>query len=443
MRNDNIEQKDQQVAKPEERGESRGKQGKELNILATPNGIEILRGKTDLLEEILSRPNMFMALERVTDNDGCPGVDGMTVQELPEYLKQNWLKIKTELFEGKYKPNKIKGVEIPKAGGGKRELGIPTVIDRLIQQAIAQVLQGYIDDSFHARSYGYRPERSAHQALDTAVEELRAGKEIMVDLDIEKFFARVNHDRLMSKLRTLIGDQRVLNLIRSYLNAGKRSQGVDQGGPLSPLLSNIYLDELDQELTKRKLSFTRYADDLVVFVKSERAAKRVTDGIKKFLSQKLKLSVNDAKSGIGKKVGYLGFMISREGLTIKSEKVKAFKDKIRELTKIRGGRALTQILKDLRPIINGWGNYFAPYAPRECRSLDGWIRRRIRACYYGQLKNGKTRLYTFIKAGIGYNRAYRCAFSSRGEWHNSRGDVMQQVLSNKLLKVMRLTSLIR
>lgn len=443
MRNERPRQKSRNATTPEEYGESRRVQEKASKGLSTSNELEILRSKPNLMEEILVRENMVEALKRVRRNRGAPGIDGMTTEDLKPYLKEGWPIIKARLLQGSYQPNKVKAVAIPKESGDTRLLGIPTVLDRLIQQALAQTLQGYFDSSFHKRSFGFRPKRSAHQAVEVARKELREGKEIMIDLDIEKFFDRVNHDRLMSKLKTFISDQRVLDLIRRYLNAGLSTQGVPQGGPLSPLLANIYLDDLDQELTKRGLSFVRYADDMLIFVKSQRAAERVAKGVREFLSKRLKLKVNEAKSRIGRKAGFLGFEMNRKNLQIKPENIKAFKDKIREGTKIRGGKSMEQILKDLKPIINGWGNYFAPQTTQIFKNLDKWIRRRVRACCYVQMKNGKTRIERFMKMGIRYDRAYRCAHSSRGAWHNSRGDVMQEFLNNKRLRGMGLVCLER
>ena len=411
-------------------------------VSSTLHNLEILRSKTNLMEEFLSRDNMLAALKKVRQNSGCPGSDGMSVRELNSYLKEEWPKIKDSLLQGRYKPMSIKKVEIPKQTGGTRTLGIPTVLDRLIQQALLQVLQCYLDKSFSEESFGFRPKKSAHQAIERAQGNLKNGKEIMIDLDIEKFFDRVNHDRLMSKLFSIIKDQRVLDLIRKYLNTGLSLQGVPQGGPLSPLLSNLYLDDLDKELTRRRLSFVRYADDVVIFVNTERVAKKVFNGVKKYLNTKLKLHINEGKSEIGKSIKFLGFDITKKYLQVNLDSIKAFKNKIRECTKIRGGKSMEQILRELKPVIRGWGNYFAPQTSRlTFKRLDKWIRRRVRACRYGQLKNGKTRLSAFLETGIKYDRAYRCAYSSRGIWHASRGDVMQEVLSNKRLKGIGLISL--
>ena len=420
------------------------KRSKAAMAFSTSHSLEILRSKTNLMEEILLRDNMMAALKKVCQNKGCPGVDGMSVSELSTYLKKEWPRIKDYLLQGQYKPMSIKRMKIPKQGGGSRTLGIPTVLDRLIQQSLLQILQRYIDSSFSKDSFGFRPKKSAHMAVERARGIIKGGKGVMIDLDIEKFFDRVNHDRLMSKLFSMIKDQRILDLIRRYLNSGLSYQGVPQGGPLSPLISNIYLDDLDKELTRRKLSFVRYADDILIFVKTEREANGVMIGIKKYLCTKLKLKINETKSGIGKSAKFLGFYITKRSLCVDKESVKAFKNKIREHTKICGGKSMWQIFRELKPIIRGWGNYFAPQILKTTFiMLNGWIRRRIRACYYRQLKNGKARLAAFIAAGIGYDRAYRYAYSSRGKWHASQSDVMREVLNNKRLKGMGLISLER
>ena len=269
------------------------KRSKAAMAFSTSHSLEILRSKTNLMEEILLRDNMMAALKKVCQNKGCPGVDGMSVSELSTYLKKEWPRIKDYLLQGQYKPMSIKRMKIPKQGGGSRTLGIPTVLDRLIQQSLLQILQRYIDSSFSKDSFGFRPKKSAHMAVERARGIIKGGKGVMIDLDIEKFFDRVNHDRLMSKLFSMIKDQRILDLIRRYLNSGLSYQGVPQGGPLSPLISNIYLDDLDKELTRRKLSFVRYADDILIFVKTEREANGVMIGIKKYLCTKLKLKINE------------------------------------------------------------------------------------------------------------------------------------------------------
>lgn len=410
---------------------------------------ENLQTTSSLLEEILSRENMMKAYKAVKDNRGSAGVDGMKVSDMKIYLQNNWQHHKREILQGKYKPMPVKRVEIPKPNGGMRKLGIPTVLDRLIQQAILQRLQPEIDQTFSENSFGFRPGRSAHDAVKQLRSNVSRGYEYVVDIDLEKFFDTVPHDRLMTQLKRRIGDQRVLRLIRKFLNAGvlengmlnKKLEGLPQGGPLSPLLSNIILDELDKELEKRGHKFARYADDCNIFVKSQRSGERVLKSISRYIETRLKLRVNREKSAVGKAEDrkFLGFtcrkLANRTTLHIADASVRKFKDKIRETTKIRGGKSFKTLLKELKPIIKGWRNYFVIANDSALfKKLDGWIRRRLRACAYSLMKNGKNRLAFFIKKGISYARAYKCAYSSRGIWHASRSDVMQQVLSNKVLK---------
>lgn len=438
----------EEIAKEESSGESHEGTPKARLARITPRNIEILRSQAKLMEEIFESTNLRSALKKVRQNKGCAGEDGMDVSELEPFLKANWPDIKASLFAGSYKPCKVMRVAIPKSSGGQRLLGIPSVLDRFIQQAIMQVLQRYIDPTFSALSYGFRPNRSAHQAVRKAKEYMEEGYEYAIDIDLEKYFDTVNHDRLMSKLKSMIGDQRVLNLIRKYLNSGilneMGGEGVPQGSPLSPLLSNIYLDELDKELEKRGHKFVRYADDCKIFVKSQKSADRVKASISRYLSRKMKLKINEAKSNIGKTSYILGFIINKDQIKVSAENIKKFKDKIRKIAKIKGGKSMTQVIKQLKDQINGWYEYFKIQEIKNLfQSLDGWIRRRIRAIYYKQLKNGTTRLAEFLKNGISYDRAYRCAYSSKKAWQVSRFDVMQQILSNKILKGMGLVSLMR
>ncbi|MDX2049561.1 MAG: group II intron reverse transcriptase/maturase [Rickettsiaceae bacterium] len=354
------------VAKSERNGESQEASLKAHASETTPRLIEELKNEGKLMERILERGNMQAALKRVRQNKGCAGEDGMEISELNPYLIENWPKIKASLLSGKYKPNKVKEVEIPKRNGGKRMLGIPTVLDRLIQQAIMQVLQGYIDATFDQRSYGFRPNRSAHQAAKKAKRYMEEGNEYAIEIDLEKYFDTVNHDRLMNKLNGMIKDQRVLDLIRRYLNSGIEmsvGEGVPQGSPLSPLLSNIYLDELDKELAKRGHNFVRYADDCNIYVKSHKAAERVKAGIKQYLECKMKLKVNEAKSRINKTNNILGFAISKEVIKVSEENIKKFKERIRELTKIRGGQSMTTTIKKLPTSAKKFTN--SPSSPLE------------------------------------------------------------------------------
>ena len=422
---------------------------------STSNG-HANRQASTLFEEILSRENMMKAYKAVKRNQGAPGVDGMRVSEVSSYLKKNWSHIKHELLTGKYKPKPVRRIGLRKGEGGIRKLGIPTVMDRLIQQAILQQLQPSTDPTFSEHSYGFRPGLGTHEAVKALKKKVEKGYEYVVDIDLEKFFDTVQHDRLMTKLKSRIADQRVLTLIRKYLKAGvfengvviDSTSGVPQGSPLSPLLSNIILDELDKELEKRGHQFIRYADDCNILVKSLRSGKRVLKSLTKFIETRLKLRINQEKSAVSE-VGrrkFLGYTCSKWHdkirLFISKSSVTRFKGKVRELTKIRGGVSFKQLLAGLKPLIIGWANYFKlSESIRLLKNLDGWIRRRLRACAYSLMKTGKKRLSYFIKAGISYDRAYKCAYSSRGIWHASRGDVMQQALSNNHLKRLGLVSL--
>lgn len=440
-----IRQKHTEVTKQEVPGEFRGDIVGEVDYITTPDRVKKLIDNQKLMEEILTRENMLASLKRVRANKGCPGIDGMKVSELVPYLQAKWTVIKTELLAGNYKPKATKTIKIPKKDGKHRELKVPTVIDRLIQQAIMQVLQKYIDPSFSKNSFGFRPGRSAHQAIRRVKELQEQGNENTIDIDIEKYFDRVSHDKLMSKLKDKIQDQRVLDLIRRYLNSGVAiEKGVPQGSPLSPLLANIYLDELDRELEKRGHKFVRYADDIKIMKKKQKAAIRVMSSIKKYLREKLHLNTNEAKSKIGKECEFLGYKVTCKGYEVTVGNIQKFKEKIRAITKIRGGKSLDTMIKELKPLINGWYEYFKLQNSKSLfKTLDGWTRRRLRACYWLQLKHGYRRLGEFIKQGIKYDRAYKCAYSSRGAWFNSRGDVIQHTLNNNKLKGMGLVCLSR
>lgn len=423
---------------------------------STPIEIESLQTRLGLLEDILSRDNMYKAYNTVVNNKGSPGVDGMTVEELKAYLQKEWQKLKAYLLDNSYSPQPVKRVEIPKPGGKKRKLGIPTVLDRLIQQAILQQIQPELDNTFSSHSYGFRPGRSTHGAVKQLQKTVQTGRKYVVDLDLEKFFDTVHHDRLMNKLRTRICDQRVLNLIRKYLNAGimengewqQQEEGVPQGSPLSPLLSNLILDDLDKELEKRGHSFVRYADDCQILVRSLRSGERVLKSIACFIEKRLKLKVNREKSAVDlvDNRKFLGYKCCsnkrRTTLRIAPQSIQRLKDKVRAITKIRGGKSFKMLLKELKPLITGWRNYFHLAKDKKLlASLDSWIKRRLRACAYSLMKNGSKRLSFFIKEGIGHDRAYKCAFSSKGIWNASKCDVMQQVLSTKRLTGLGLVAL--
>ncbi|MBU8922938.1 MAG: group II intron reverse transcriptase/maturase [Bacteroidales bacterium] len=388
-----------------------------------------------LMEMILERGNMLRALKRVCRNKGAPGVDGMRVTQLPGYLKRHWLKIRESLLASHYSPFPVRGKLIPKPNGGERLLGIPTVLDRLIQQAIAQVLQSIWDPTFSDFSYGFREGRSQHGAVLKAKEYLLLGYKHTVDMDLSKFFDRVHHDRLMSRLGTKIKDKRLLKLIRSYLRAGllleglesPRFEGTPQGGPLSPLLSNIVLDELDKELERRGHRFVRYADDFLIFTKSRKAAERVMESVSYFISRRLKLKVNEEKSRVTRPwlCNFLGFtfidMCGQTKIRIHSETIKRLKDRIREITNRNCGRSIQQVIKALNEYLRGWWNYYRLCEARFLfKSLNSWIIRRLRCLLWKQWKNPKTRVRNLLKRGISRNYAMTCGNSRKKYWRMSK-----------------------
>jgi len=394
-----------------------------------------------LLEAVLERNNMHAALKRVKKNKGAPGIDGMTIEELAPYLKEFWPGIREQLFAGKYKPSPVRKVEIPKPGSKeKRQLGIPTVLDRLIQQALAQVLQGRWDNTFSNSSFGFRPKRSAHQAVKQAQNYLCEGYGFVVDLDLEKFFDRVNHDRLMSTLAKEIEDKRVLKLLRSYLNAGifenglctATDEGVPQGSPLSPLLSNIVLDEVDKELELRGHKFVRYADDLNIYVKSERAGIRVMNSISMFIAKRLKLKVNENKSAVAKpqERKFLGFSFTGgrnpNRRKIAPQAIKRFKDKIRFLTNRNHSMNFDTRCQRLSTFLRGWRVYFGFCESRSVlRDLDSWIRRRLRAVMWKQWKVYGRRKSELKRLGLREDLAQKTAWSSKGPWRMSNSTGLQ------------------
>jgi RNA-directed DNA polymerase len=392
-------------------------------------------GQVRLMESILERNNMSRAIKRVIKNKGAPGVDGMTVRKIKRYFNRHREKIERALLEGTYRPMPVLQKEIPKPGGGIRLLGIPTVLDRVIQQATAQVLTGIWDHTFSDMSFGFRPKRSQHDAMRQYREYVRAGFKYVVDIDVSKFFDRVNHDRLMSRLTTRIKDKRVLKLIRSFLTSGvmiggleePTKEGTPQGGPLSPLLSNIVLDELDKELEKRGLCFVRYADDSVVFVRSKRAANRVMESISRFIEKKLRLKVNREKSAVSLpwKSKYLGFCVtnSRENpkIRIHWKSIKRFKERVREITARRRGRSISQVIGELRDFMAGWWNYFGiTESFNRLRPLAHWIRRRLRAVIWKHWKNRRTRVGELLKRGVHRDFAVTTGCARKGPWRMSR-----------------------
>jgi len=392
-------------------------------------------GQVRLMESILERENMNRAYKQVKANKGAAGVDGMTVGQLRSYLDHHWTKIEASLLAGSYEPLPARRKEIEKPDGGVRLLGIPTVLDRLIQQAIAQVLEKVWDHTFSESSHGFRPNRSQREAIAQCRRHVADGLRFCVDIDLSKFFDRVNHDRLMSRLAMKVGDKRVLKLIRKYLECGvivdgleeATEEGTPQGGPLSPLLSNIVLDELDKELEKRALKFVRYADDCVVYVGSKRAGERVKGSITKFITKRLRLKVNEAKSSVGRpwKSKYLGFSLtsSRAQPRIKLhwKTLDRLKDRIRDLTRRKRGRSLLAIITELNEYLRGWWGYFsAMETPFQLRLLSGWIRRRLRSYIWKQWKNRRTRAGNLMKLGISKETAVKTGCARKGAWRMSQ-----------------------
>jgi RNA-directed DNA polymerase len=388
----------------------------------------------ELMEPMVERENMILAYRQVVRNKGSAGIDKMSVDQLKPYLTRHWAKNKASLLNGKYKPQSVRVVFIPKPKGGRRQLGIPTVVDRLIQQALHQVLNPIFDPTFSEYSYGFRKGKNAHQALKKAQEYQKLGKRWVVDMDLAKFFDEVNHDVLMSKIAKRIEDKRVLRLIRGYLRSGimidgmvsQREKGTPQGSPLSPLLSNIMLDELDKELERRGHSFCRYADNCNIYVGSWRSGERVLDSITIFVEKKLRLKVNKEKSAVDRpsKRTFLGysFTIGTEArLRVPKESIQRFKAKCKQLFRQGRGRNLGKFIQeDLNPVIRGWINYFGKAEVKSfAEDLDSWIRRRLRLILWRQWKRAKTRRKQLMKAGLPEARASKSAYNGRGAWWNS------------------------
>jgi len=392
-------------------------------------------GEIRLMESICERENMRKALHRVEQNGGAPGVDGMKTTQLRGYLRRHWEKIKASLMEGTYKPFPVRRKEIEKPDGGVRQLGIPTVLDRLIQQAVAQVLQELWEHTFSEFSYGFRPKRSQQMAIQQARGYVEEGYTHVVDIDLAKFFDRVNHDRLMSRLAQRIEDKRVLRLIRAFLTSGilvgdlleEPGEGTPQGGPLSPLLSNIVLDELDQELEKRGLRFVRYADDCMIYVRSRKAGERVMHSVGRFVVRKLKLAVNEAKSSVSRpwKVRYLGFRITRifgaTRIGLHEKSLRRFRQKVRDLTARDRGRSVEALVRELNEYIRGWWAYFhTGNSQNLTRPLNDWILRRLRAYVWTQWKLPRTKVRNLLARGVHPNWAKALGNSRKGPWRISK-----------------------
>jgi group II intron reverse transcriptase/maturase len=432
-------------------------QGPRLRVEASSAGSGDERLGSDLMEKVCERPNLQAALKRVRRNAGSPGIDGMTVEELPAYLRVHWPRLREDLLAGRYRPQPVRRVAIPKPGGGERELGIPTVLDRFIQQASLQVLQPLFDPTFSDASYGFRPGRSAHDAVRRAQAYVQDGRSFVVDIDLEKFFDRVNHDILMGRLAKRMADSRVLRLIRRYLNAGvlakgvviERHEGTPQGGPLSPLLANVLLDEIDKELERRGHAFVRYADDLNVYVRSQKAGERVMTSLRKLFAQ-LKLRVNEAKSKVRRATEskFLGFSFwIAAGRTIRRrvapQALTRMKEQVRAMTRRNAGRSLPQLCEKLGAYLTGWKAYFQiAETPRALAEIDGWVRHRLRAVQLKHWKRGRTIYRELVARGMSDHAARRVAANGRRWWRNS-AMALHIALPNTLFETLGVPRLAR
>jgi RNA-directed DNA polymerase len=418
---------------------------KGTETLVAKRKTESLAGTERLMEEVCELENCKQALQRVKANKGSPGVDGMTVEELPEHLKQHGLEIGEQLRNGTYQPQPVRRVEIPKPdGNGVRKLGIPCVLDRFVQQAVLQVLQKRWDPTFSEHSHGFRPGHSARQAVHEAQQYIAEEHGWVVDLDLEKFFDRVNHDRLLAAVAERVADKRMLKLIRAFLEAGvmedglvsPADEGTPQGGPLSPLLSNLVLDELDRELERRGHHFVRYADDCNIYVGSERAGQRVMESITRFITHRLKLKVNQAKSAVARpgQRKFLGFSFTSERKPrrrIAPKAIVRFKERIREQTYRTRGISLTQMVKEIATYLRGWLGYFGDcQTPSVLQSLESWLRRRLRSVVWKQWKRGRKRFRELRKRGVGTDLAAQTAGSPHGPWRIANSPARSIALSN-------------
>lgn len=437
------------------RGEalSDGRKGTESSLARYE--AERLAESEQLMEAVCEAKNLKQALRRVKSNGGSPGIDGMRVEELGKWLIGNWSRLREELLNGRYEPKPVKRVEIAKPDGGVRKLGVPTVIDRFVQQATLQVLQRNWEPTFSESSYGFRPERSAHDAVEKAQRYVEEGHRWVIDIDLEKFFDTVHQDRLMARVATRVKDKRMLRMIRGFLRAGvlegglisPSEEGTPQGGPLSPLLSNIVLDELDRELEKRGHKFVRYADDCNIYVKSERGARRVMGSLRRVITSRLRLRVNEAKSAVAKPYQrkFLGFSFTshtKPKRRIAPQAIRRFKERIRMLTSRIRGRKLSEVISELNSYLNGWRGYFGfCETPSVLRELDGWIRRRLRCYLWKQWKTIKRRRSELLRLKVPQTWARNLACSSKGAWHIS--DVLSKFLHPEYFDSLHLTRLAR
>lgn len=410
----------------------------------------------NLMEAVVERGNLWLAYDRVLKNKGSAGVDGIGRGQFKAHLQRHWPTIRARLLAGVYKPQPIRRVDIPKPQGGVRTLGIPTLTDRLIQQALHQVLSPLYEPDFSDSSYGFRPGRSAHQAVEAARQYAADGHRWVVDMDLEQFFDRVDHDLLMGKLAEQVGDPRVLKLIRRYLTAGMmtdgqlepRREGMPQGGPLSPLLSNVLLTDLDRELERRGHRFCRFADDCNVYVKSERAGRRLLASLTRFLSDRLKLTVNVSKSAVArpwqrKFLGYSQTWHKKPRLRIAQTSRKRFKDKVRQVLRGARGRKLAHTIQQLNPLLRGWAAYFRlTETKRVLEELDGWVRHKLRCILWRQWKRPLSRARNLMRAGLSEQRAWRSATNGRGPWWNSGASHMNAAFKKTWFDRLGLVSLL-
>jgi RNA-directed DNA polymerase len=437
-------------------GAARGVAGEETESSVATSGPESPAKTNRLMEEVCERENLKEALRQVKANKGSSGVDGMTVVALTDYLRQHWPAIREQLLNGTYEPKPVRRVEIPKPDGGVRKLGIPTVLDRFIQQAVMQVLQRRWDRTFSDHSYGFRPGRSAHQAVAQAQQYIAQGHGWCVDLDLEKFFDRVNHDKLMGQIAQRVEDKRLLKLIRAFLNAGVMEnglvspsvEGTPQGGPLSPLLSNLVLDEFDRELERRGLRFARYADDCNIYVRSERAGQRVMKSITRFITKRLRLKVNETKSAVARpqERKFLGFSFSggpQVKRVIAPKALDRFKHRIREVTRRAKGVSIETTMAELAPYLRGWRGYFGfCETPEVLIGLTRWVRLRLRSALWRQWKTPRRRRAALLQLGVRPRLANNTAGSGFGPWYLARAKALSVGLSNAYFKSLGLPTLI-
>ena len=409
-----------------------------------------------LMSRVVERDNMQLAYSRVMKNRGAPGIDGMRCEDLKGWLKANWSQVKRTLLDGTYRPKAVRRVDIPKPQGGVRTLGVPMVVDRLIQQALHQAMQPLFEPIFSASSYGFRPGRKAQQAVAKAAEYIRGGKRWVVDMDLEKFFDRVNHDVLLARVAREVQDENVLRLIRRFLQAGMMANGVEtpryegtpQGGPLSPLLSNILLTDLDRELEKRQLSFCRYADDCNIYVRSQRSGQRIMESVKGFLANRLKLTMNEAKSAVARpwERKFLGYSVTAQQsskIRIAKQSIERLMDAVRQLSIGGKGGSLPQTIEKLNPVLRGWMNYFSlSQSRRPIEELDAWVRRRLRCLVWRQWKRPRTRETKMRALGLAAQRAWKSSVNGRGPWWNAGAKHMIAALPPRYFTQLGLVSLV-